>query len=75
MTQETTKKQLMQPILPEDFPLNLSDFALFLSVMKVKEAYENVLSIVLDEHLSLEDCGRGKTIRRMGGYGGYEYDR
>ena len=28
---------------------NLSDFALFLSVMKVKAAYEDVLSIILDE--------------------------
>lgn len=39
----------IQPILPEDYQLNLSDFALFLSVMKVKEAYEDVLSIILDE--------------------------
>ncbi len=29
--------------------INLSDFALFLSVMKVKEAYEDVLGIILDE--------------------------
>lgn len=29
--------------------INLSDFALFLSVIKVKEAYEDVLSIILDE--------------------------
>ena len=36
-------------VLPPDYQLNLSDFALFLSVMKVKEAYENVLSIILDE--------------------------
>ena len=28
---------------------NLSDFALFLSVMKNREAYENVLSIILNE--------------------------
>ena len=27
-----------------DYQLNLSDFALFLSVMKVKEAYQNVLA-------------------------------
>ncbi len=33
----------------EDYQINLSDFALFLSVMKVKEAYEDVLSIILDE--------------------------
>ena len=35
--------------LPEDYQLNLSDFALFLSVMKVKEAYADVLSIIMDE--------------------------
>ncbi len=35
--------------IPEDYELNLSDFALFLSVMKHKEAYENTLSIILDE--------------------------
>lgn len=31
------------------YQINLSDFALFLSVMKVKEAYEDVLGIILDE--------------------------
>ena len=35
--------------LPEDYRLNLSDFALFLSVMKVKEAHEIVLQIILGE--------------------------
>ena len=49
MIQKMTKKQSIHPVLPEDYQLNLSDFALFLSVMKVKEAYEDVLSIVLDE--------------------------
>ena len=29
--------------------LNLSDFALFLSVMKNQKAHENVLSIIMDE--------------------------
>ena len=38
-----------QAVLPEDYQLNLSDFALFMSVMKEKRAYEDVLSIVLDE--------------------------
>ena len=32
-----------------DYQLNLSDFALFLSVMKNKRAYECTLSIILDE--------------------------
>ena len=36
--------------------VNLSDFALFLSVMRNREAYESVLSIILDEKdLSLEE--------------------
>ena len=35
--------------LPEEYQVNLSDFALFLSVMKHKKAYQNVLSIILDE--------------------------
>ncbi|MCM1040695.1 MAG: Rpn family recombination-promoting nuclease/putative transposase [Ruminococcus sp.] len=38
-----------QTLLPPDYQFNLSDFALFLSVMKVKEAYQDVLSIILDE--------------------------
>ena len=33
----------------ENFTINLSDFALFLSVMKNKKAYQNTLSIILDE--------------------------
>lgn len=34
---------------PHAYQINLSDFALFLSAMKVKEAYEDVLSIILNE--------------------------
>ena len=44
MQQNTTEK-----MIPEDYEFNLSDFALFMSVMKVKEAYEDVLGIILDE--------------------------
>lgn len=33
----------------EQVPINLSDFALFLSVMKNPKAYQNTLSIILDE--------------------------
>ncbi len=40
----------MAEIFPENYQFNLSDFALFLSVMKVKEAYKDVLSIILDEN-------------------------
>lgn len=36
-------------VLPEDYAFNLSDFALFLSVMKEPKAYQSALSIVLDE--------------------------
>ena len=35
--------------MPQTYQINLSDFALFLSVMKVKEAYEDVLGIILHE--------------------------
>ncbi len=35
--------------MPQTYQINLSDFALFLSIMKVKEAYEDVLGIILDE--------------------------
>ena len=38
-----------EKILPENLELNLSDFALFLSVMKHKAAYECAVSIILDE--------------------------
>ena len=34
---------------PEGYAFNLSDFALFLSVMKNPRAYECVLSIILNE--------------------------
>ncbi len=36
-------------MLPEDYEMNLSDFALFLAVMKEPKAYQSTLSIVLDE--------------------------
>ena len=42
-------KNALQMAFSEGYQFNLSDFALFMSVMKVKEAYENVLSIILDE--------------------------
>ena len=35
--------------LPENYQFNLSDFALFLSVMKIKDAYTDVQSIILNE--------------------------
>lgn len=47
MQKKTIVKNSADTILPRDYQLNLSDFALFLSVMKVKEAYQDVLSIIL----------------------------
>lgn len=54
MTNEQTKEfenQLMRisETEAENVAANLSDFALFLTVMKHKEAYQNTLSIILDE--------------------------
>lgn len=42
------KKELME-LIPEKCQINLSDFALFLSVMKNKRAYECTLSIILEQ--------------------------
>ncbi|MDE6386732.1 MAG: Rpn family recombination-promoting nuclease/putative transposase [Lachnospiraceae bacterium] len=48
--------------------MNLSDFALFLSVMKVKEAYEDVLSIILDESdLRLKEVKAEQVILNKSG--------
>ena len=54
MTNEQTKEFENQLIRiseteAENVAANLSDFALFLTVMKHKEAYQNTLSIILDE--------------------------
>ena len=43
------EKKELNRLRPEDYAFNLSDFALFLSVMKNKEAYECTLSIILEE--------------------------
>lgn len=42
-------KEQMTGYFPADYQFNLSDFALFLSVMKHRRAYECVLSVFLDE--------------------------
>ncbi len=58
----------VKSILPPDFQLNLSDFALFLSVMKVKEAYQDVLSIILDEpDLNLKEVKVEQVILNKSG--------
>lgn len=54
--------------LLENYQLNLSDFALFMSVMKVKEAYEDVLSIILDEpDLKLKEVKAEQVILNKSG--------
>lgn len=53
---DKNKKKQLIGMLPQGYQMNLSDFALFLSVMKNKRAYECTLSIVLDEPgLELEE--------------------
>ena len=48
-TNDNFENTIETNILPEDYQFNLSDFALFLSVMKNRKAYECTLSIILDE--------------------------
>ena len=43
------KNLLKEQTIPPDYQFNLSYFALFLSVMKNKAAYENMLRIIVDE--------------------------
>ena len=50
MAQETQFNKIYPfEMYPVEYTFNLSDFALFLSVMKDKRAYQNVLSIILNE--------------------------
>lgn len=69
MNKETRKHQQTEKL----GAINLSDFTLFLSVMRNREAYESVLSIILDEkdlmldevaveHVILNDYGK-RAIR------------
>ncbi|MBD5449274.1 MAG: Rpn family recombination-promoting nuclease/putative transposase [Lachnospiraceae bacterium] len=70
MQQETKlpKRSALQTVIPEDYEFNLSDFALFMSVMKVKEAYENVLSIILDEaDLQLKEVKAEQVVLNKSG--------
>ena len=65
---KAAKKENVLKVLPEDYQFNLSDFALFLSVMKVKEAYENVLSIILDESdLKLKEVKAEQVVLNKSG--------
>ena len=54
--------------IPDTMELNLSDFALFLSVMKNKEAHECILSIIMDEeNLELADINVEQVILNKAG--------
>ncbi|MBD5475220.1 MAG: Rpn family recombination-promoting nuclease/putative transposase [Lachnospiraceae bacterium] len=66
--QKTDTKDHAEDVFHEEYQLNLSDFALFLSVMKVKEAYEDVLSIILDEsELQLKEVKVEQVILNRSG--------
>ncbi len=69
IAKERTKVQnMVHGVLHEDYEFNLSDFALFMSVMKVKEAYENVLSIILDESdLKLKEVKAEQVVLNKSG--------
>ncbi len=61
------KKELMK-VISEEHQMNLSDFALFLSVMKNKRAYECVLSIILEEpELVLEEVKVEQVVLNRNG--------
>lgn len=69
---------------PADYTFNLSDFALFLSVMKNKEAYGYALSIILDDpdvkmkEVKVEQVilnGYGKRAIRLDAWGETEDNR
>ena len=65
---EMMEKSCYIAAIPEDYQLNLSDFALFLSVMKVKEAYADVLSIIMDEpELELKEVKVEQVILNRSG--------
>ena len=60
--------EMKKQLLPTDYQFNLSDFALFLSVMKNKKAYEDVLSIILDEEdLALKEVKAEQVVLNESG--------
>lgn len=62
------KKTQIMEIIPEEHQTNLSDFALFLSVMKNKRAYECTLSIIMDEpDLELEEVKVEQVVLNKNG--------
>ena len=66
--EETGISESMMERSIDNHQINLSDFALFLSVLKVKEAYEDVLSIILDEpELKLKEVKVEQVILNRSG--------
>ena len=66
--EENLKTQLETVDVSDEYAVNLSDFALFLSVMKHKEAYQCTLSIALDERdLVLEEVKVEQVILNKSG--------
>lgn len=54
--------------IPEEMEFNLSDFALFLSVMKNREAYECTLSIIMEEpNLKLKEVRVEEVVLNRSG--------
>ena len=67
-SKEMERRETTAAMLPENYQLNLSDFALFMSVMKAKKAYEDVLSIILDEpDLKLKEVKAEQVILNKSG--------
>lgn len=82
--QERAGTEKTETVFSGNDQINLSDFALFLSVMKVKEAYEDVISIILNEpNLKLKEVKAeqvilnktGKRAIRLDAWALDEYDR
>lgn len=62
------KRKALSGLIPETYRFNLSDFALFLSVMKNKSAYECTLSIILEEeHIELKEVKVEEVILNRSG--------
>ena len=63
-----TNKPTGNSSLPANYEFNLSDFALFLSVMKHEEAYRDTLSIILgEEDLQLKEVHVEEVILNQSG--------
>ena len=66
--EENLKMQQEEPDIPENCDVNLSDFALFLSVTKIKEAYQCTMSITLgEEDLELEEVKVEQVVLNKSG--------